>query len=140
MHPHLREMRQVKSSLCVLALCGILLGSSPLLAHHSFAAEYDRNRVVKVTGTVTKFDLSNPHSWIYIEAKDENGVVANWAFESGSAGVLYKRGFRKDTLQPGMVITITGYGAKDNSNTADAQQLTMPDGTVKTLGTENNPG
>jgi hypothetical protein len=110
------------------------------MAHHSFAAEYDRAKVIKVTGTVTKFDLSNPHSWIYVDVKDANGAVVNWAFETGAAGVLYKRGFRKDTLQPGMVITITGYGAKDNSNTADAQELTMPDGTVKTLGTENNPG
>jgi hypothetical protein len=116
------------------------LASMPMLAHHSFAAEYDREKVVKVTGTITKFDLSNPHSWIYVDVKDANGAVVNWGFETGAAGVLYKRGFRKDTLQPGMVITITGFGAKDNSNTADAQQLTMPDGTVKTLGTENNPG
>lgn len=130
----------MKSKLCLLAFCGGLLASTPMLAHHSFAAEYDREKVVKVTGTVTKFDLSNPHSWIYVDVKDANGAVVNWGFETGAAGVLYKRGFRKDTLQPGMVITITGFGAKDNSNTADAQQLTMPDGTVKTLGTENNPG
>jgi hypothetical protein len=130
----------VNSKLCLLVLYGGLLASTPGMAHHSFAAEYDRAKVIKVSGTVTKFDLSNPHSWIYVDVKDANGVVVNWAFETGAAGVLYKRGFRKDTLQPGMVITITGYGAKDNSNTADAQQLTMPDGTVKTLGTENNPG
>jgi len=130
----------VKSKLCLLGFCGGLLASMPMLAHHSFAAEYDREKVVKVTGTITKFDLSNPHSWIYVDVKDANGAVVNWGFETGAAGVLYKRGFRKDTLQPGMVITITGFGAKDNSNTADAQQLTMPDGTVKTLGTENNPG
>ena len=130
----------MKSKLCLLALCGGLLASTPVLAHHSFAAEYDRARVIKVTGTVTKFDLSNPHSWIYVDVKDANGTVVNWAFETGAAGPLYKRGIRKGTLQPGMVITITGFGAKDNSNTADAQQLTMPDGMVITLGTENNPG
>jgi len=130
----------VNSKLSLLVLCGALLASTPVMAHHSFAAEYDRARVIKVTGTITKFDLSNPHSWIYVDVKDANGVVVNWAFETGAAGPLYKRGIRKGTLQPGMVITITGFGAKDNSNTADAQQLTMPDGTVITLGTENNPG
>jgi hypothetical protein len=130
----------VKSKLGLLALLGGLLASTPLLAHHSFAAEYDRSKQVKVTGTITKFDLSNPHSWIYVDVTDAKGTVAHWAFETGAAGPLYKRGIRKNTLQPGMVITITGYGAKDNSNTADAQQLTMPDGTVITLGTENNPG
>ena len=130
----------MNSKLCLLAVCGALLASTAALAHHSFAAEYDQNKVVKVTGTVTKFDLSNPHSWIYLDAKGDNGQVVHWAFETGSASVLYKRGFRKDTIKPGMEITITGYGAKDNSHTADAQQLTMPDGTVKTLGTETNPG
>jgi len=112
----------------------------PVLAHHSFAAEYDRAKVVKVSGTVTKFDLSNPHSWVYVDVKDADGTVANWAFETASAGALYRRGIRKDTLKAGMVITITGFGAKDNSHTADAQDVTMPDGMVMTLGTENSPG
>jgi DNA/RNA endonuclease YhcR with UshA esterase domain len=111
-----------------------------MLAHHSFAAEYDRDKKVKVTGTVTKFDLSNPHSWVYVDVKDADGAVASWAFETASAGALYRRGIRKDTFKPGMVITITGFGAKDNSHTADAQDVTMPDGMVMTLGTENSPG
>jgi hypothetical protein len=110
------------------------------MAHHSFAAEYDRNKQVKVTGTVTKFDFSNPHSWIYIDAKDADGNVVSWSFETASAGSLYRRGLRKDTVKPGMILTITGFGAKDNSRTADAQDMTMPDGTVMTLGTEQNPG
>lgn len=121
-------------------LCGGLLASMPLAAHHSFAAEYDRNRRIKVTGTVTKFDFSNPHSWVYLDVKGDDGKVVSWAFETASAGVLYKRGLRKDTVKPGMVITITGFGAKDNSNTADAQDVTLPDGAVMTLGTEANPG
>jgi DNA/RNA endonuclease YhcR with UshA esterase domain len=110
------------------------------MAHHSFAAEYDRDKKVKVTGTITKFDLSNPHSWVFVDVKDTDGKVVNWAFETASAGALYRRGLRKDTLKPGMVITITGFGAKDNSHTADAQDVTMPDGMVMTLGTENSPG
>ncbi len=139
MHTAPTKNYRVRSKLYLLAL-GALVASMPVMAHHSFAAEYDRDKVIKVTGVVTKFDLSNPHSWIYVDVKDANGAVVNWAFETGAAGQLYKRGLRKNTLQPGMMITITGYGAKDNSNTADAQQLTMPDGTVMTLGTETNPG
>lgn len=130
----------MKSKMCWLVLFGCLLASTPVMAHHSFAAEYDKNKPVKVTGTVTKFDFSNPHSWLYLEVKAADGTVVNWAFETASAGVLYRRGLRKDTLKPGMSVTITGYGAKDNSNTADAQQVTMPDGSVMTLGTEVNPG
>jgi len=117
-----------------------LFAPTLVTAHHSFAAEYDRNRRIKVTGTVTKFDFSNPHSWIYLDVKGDDGAVVNWAFETASAGVLYKRGLRKDTVKPGMTVTITGFGAKDNSNTADAQEVTMPDGMVMTLGTESNPG
>ena len=130
----------MKSRLCALVLCGGLLASSPVMAHHSFASEYDREKKVKVTGTITKFDLSNPHSWVYVDVKEADGKTANWGFETASAGVLYKRGIRKDTFKPGMVITITGFGAKDNSHTADAQDVTMPDGMVMTLGTENSPG
>lgn len=130
----------MKSTICLLALFGCVLVSTPVMAHHSFAAEYDRNRTVKVSGTVTKFDFSNPHSWLYVDVKGDGGATVSWAFETASAGVLYRRGLRKDTLKPGMTVTVTGFGAKDNSNTADAQQVTLPDGNVMTLGTENNPG
>lgn len=130
----------MKSTMCLLVLCGCLLTSTPMLAHHSFAAEYDKNKPIKVSGTVTKFDFSNPHSWLYVDVKADDGTVVSWSFETASAGVLYRRHFRKDTLKPGMVITITGFGAKDNSRTADAQDVTLPDGSVMTLGTESNPG
>ena len=128
-----------KSSL-LLAGLAVLLASMPALAHHSFAAEYDGTKPIKLTGTVTKFELTNPHSWIYIDVKDADGRVVNWGFETASVANLYRRGFRKDTVAPGTVVTIEGYLAKDGSHTGNAQKLTLPDGKTVVLGTEVNPG
>ena len=123
-------------------LAGMLLGLAalPAAAHHSFAAEYDQDKPIKLTGTVTKFDVTNPHSWIYIDVKNEEGKVVNWGFETASAANLYRRGIRKDTVKPGTVVTIQGYLAKDGTNTGNAQTMTLPDGTQMILGTEQNPG
>jgi hypothetical protein len=118
----------------------LLLAVVPAMAHHSFAAEYDASKPVKLTGTVTKFDLMNPHSWIYIEAKDEKGDTVTWAFETANPNSLYRRGYRKGLILPGMVVTIEGYLAKDGSHTGNAHKLTMPDGRVIQLGSETNPG
>jgi len=118
----------------------VLLSFLPLSAHHSFAAEYDREKPIKLTGTVTRFDLTNPHSWIYLEAKGPDGKVATWGFETASLLALYRRGFKKDTLKAGMEITIEGFLAKDGTHTGNGQKLTLPDGKVIILGTEENPG
>jgi hypothetical protein len=123
-----------------IAVVLAFLAAVPALAHHSFAAEYDKERPLKFTGTVTNFDLTNPHSWIYIDVMQPDGSVANWAFETASPSNLYRRGFRKDTIKPGMVVTIEGYGAKDASRTGNGQRITMPDGKQYILGTEENPG
>jgi hypothetical protein len=128
-----------KSSL-LLAGLAVLLVSMPAVAHHSFAAEYDGTKPIKLTGTVTKFELTNPHSWIYIDVKDADGKVVNWGFETASVANLYRRGFRKDTVASGTVVTIEGYLAKDGSHTGNAQKLTLPDGKTVVLGTEVNPG
>jgi hypothetical protein len=128
-----------KSSLLFAGLA-VLLASMPALAHHSFAAEYDGTKPIKLTGTVTKFELTNPHSWIYIDVKDADGKAVNWGFETASVANLYRRGFRKDTVAPGTVVTIEGFLAKDGSHTGNAQKLTLPDGKTVVLGTEVNPG
>ncbi|HLK51139.1 MAG TPA: DUF6152 family protein [Bryobacteraceae bacterium] len=122
------------------AFLALALAALPAAAHHSFAAEYDRDKPIKLMGTVSKFDLSNPHSWIYIDVKDADGKVVNWAFETASVANLYRRGFRKDTVKPGTVVTIEGYLAKDGTHTGNAQKMTLPDGKEYVLGTEQNPG
>lgn len=124
----------------VFAALILTLASFPLWAHHSFAAEYDGSKPIKLSGTVTKFDMVNPHSWIYVDVKDGSGKVVNWKFETASPANLFRRGFKKDTIKPGMQVTLEGYLAKDGSPTANGQKLHMPDGTLIILGTELNPG
>ena len=131
----------MKSALTILlAGAAVLVSALPSAAHHSFAAEYDVNKPCKMTGAVTKFDLTNPHSWIYIDVTDEKGAVVNWGFETANPNSLYRRGFKKGMLTPGMVVTIQGYLAKDGSHTGNAHIMTMPDGKVVQLGSETNPG
>ncbi len=127
-------------ALLIAAGMGLLLAAFPAAAHHSFAAEYDRDKPIKLTGTVTKFDLTNPHSWIYLDVKDADGKMVNWAFETASVANLYRRGFRKDSVAPGTVVTIEGFLAKDGTHTGNAQRMTLPDGKLVILGTEQNPG
>ena len=106
----------------LLISLGLLAPALPLLAHHSFAAEYDSNRPVKITGVVTKMEWMNPHARFYVDVKDAEGKVTNWNFELGAIPVLLKQGWRKDSLKAGDEVTVEGSMAKNGSKTANAQR------------------
>jgi len=106
-------MKSVKIFLAAGA--ALLLASAPMMAHHSFAAEYDENKPVKVTGTVSKVEWKNPHIWWYVDSKDDSGKITTWGFSGGPPGMLIRRGITKDVLKLGDVITVSGFRAKDGS-------------------------
>ena len=113
-----------------LAVAGaaLLLAARPGEAHHSFAAEFDISKPVKVHGTVTKMDWVNPHSWIYIDVKNADGKVTNWHFELGSPNALFRNGWKKDAIALGAEVDVSGYRAKTGQPIANAVSLTLPDG------------
>ena len=126
-------------TLCIAA-AALLLTAIPISAHHAFAAEYDQNKRVTISGTVTGFEWTNPHAWLYVEAKDEGGKVTIWNFEMGSPNGLLHRGWTSTALKKGDQVTLEGYGAKDGSHTANARMVTMPDGRKLFGGFQSTPG
>lgn len=112
----------------VLAFASLFLAALPLAAHHSFAAEYDDTKPIKVSGVVTKVEWQNPHIWFYVDVTDENGKVTNWAFSGGAPGQLMRRGVTRDVIQPGMSVVVQGMLAKDGSHNAFGSSVTFPDG------------
>ena len=103
----------------VMAVCftGLAMSgwASSAAAHHAFAAEFDANKPVNFTGTITKMEWVNPHCWLHISVKQPDGAVVSWAIEAGTPNVLFRRGFTKDTLQPGLEVVVDGYQSKDGS-------------------------
>ena len=123
----------------VLAVLAIVGTSTPSWAHHSFAAEYDSKKPVKLTGAVTKIDWSNPHVYFFIDVEDESGHVANWAFEMGAPGALKNTGWTRTSMKIGDLVTVEGTQAKDGGTHANARAVTLST-TGKRLGAASSQG
>jgi hypothetical protein len=115
---------------------GLILGlaAARVAAHHAFSAEFDANKPVKFQGTVTKMLWVNPHAWIYVDAKKPDGSVEEWMIEAGTPNTLLRRGFTKESLQPGTEIIVDGYQSKDGSRRANGRDVTLPNGQTLFLG------
>lgn len=119
---------KVKFLNVALVAGGLLLASMPILAHHSFAAEYDANKPVTLTGTVTKVEWMNPHARFYIDVKDQAGKTTNWELELGSPNGLMRAGWTRNSMKIGDTVTVSGSLAKDGSNLANARDVRLADG------------
>jgi len=116
----------MRKSLLGLALsASLLLAAVPVLAHHSFSAEFDSNQPVKLKGFVTKIDWTNPHVWIYINVKDEKGVVKNWGFEMGPPHLLQGQGWTSKSLKIGDEVEVDGSKAKNGTLKMNARSVVM---------------
>lgn len=125
----------------ILILVGLLAAAlsetAPVFAHHSFAAEFDTAKPVKLTGKLTLMKWANPHAWIYIDVVGTNGKVTNWALETSAANGLLRRGWRKEDLKAGTVLLVEGWQARNGSPTANITSITFEDGRRLFAGSSN---
>jgi Family of unknown function (DUF6152) len=112
-------------TLAILGITGAILAATPLLAHHSFAAEYDAKKPFEMKGVITKVDWMNPHVYFYIDVKDDSGKVSNWAFEMGPPRLLERGGWKKNTMKEGDEVIVEGTLAKDGGKHGNARSVTM---------------
>ena len=120
--------------LAIVAGVALWLAAAPVLAHHAFAAEFDAEKPLILKGTVTLWELINPHAWIHLDVKSDDGKVTSWAVETAPPNNLFRLGFTRESLPPGTAIVIEAYQAKDGSNRASGKDIRFPDGRKLLLG------
>jgi hypothetical protein len=125
-------MRHTLNALALLT--GLALGAGSARAHHSFAAEFDLEQPIKLRGTVTEVEFMNPHSWIHIDVKKDDGSVESWAIEGGTPNTLFRMGINQNSLKAGTEIVVDGYRSRDGANRANGRDITLPDGRKLFLG------
>ena len=130
----------VRKFALMAAAVGITISTLPLLAHHAFTAEFDTKKPVKLRGIVARVEMVNPHSWIYIDVKNDDGTTAQWMLEAGSPNVLVRRGFTKGSLPKGTEVIFEGFQAKDGSYRANGRDITLPDGKKLFVGSTGAEG
>jgi hypothetical protein len=134
-------MNPTRKLLSALAVAGFLGAALPANAHHAFSAEFDAEKPIELKGQVTKLELVNPHSWLYLDVKQPDGSVANWGFEFGAPFSLKEKGITKASLPVGSEVSIQGFRAKNGKNFGYAVTTTLADGrSVKTGGAQDAPG
>ena len=127
-------------TLCAVPAALLLLTTMRISAHHAFAATYDENKLVAISGIVTKIEWTNPHAWLYVNGKDASGKLGSWRFEMGSPGGLVSRGWQKATVMTGDHVTVDGYRARKGGNVANARFVNLPDGRKLFGGFQSTPG
>jgi len=113
-----------------IALTVVAVAGAPLLAHHSFAAQYDATKAIRLEGTLSKVEWTNPHTYFYIDVKTEDGTIETWGCEGASPGALSRRGFKRGDMTLGDAIVVDGYRARDGSRLIDARRVTLANGRV----------